>query len=73
MQKTRAYQLAVFVRDELNTQEEIDFVLNALMKKTCKNGSIKTDKGFVCKECPWNFQGLCRRIDDYIECRFDKE
>ena len=66
MLKSRAEQLALFVRDDLNTQEEIDYVLHALLLKTCKNGYSETER---CKECPWNWCGLCRQINNYVKMR----
>lgn len=69
MTKERAAQLALFVRDDLNTQEEIDFVLMALQRKTCKeNHSDET----YCKECPWNWGGLCRLMHKYEKMTEEK-
>lgn len=69
MTKGRAAQLALFVRDNLNTQEEIDFVLMALQGKTCKeNHSEETH----CRLCPWNWGGLCRLIHRYKKMTEEK-
>jgi hypothetical protein len=69
MTKERATQLALFVRDDLNNQEEIDFVLMALQRKTCKeNYSEETH----CKECPWNWGGLCRLMYKYEKMTEEK-
>lgn len=69
MTKERAAQLALYVRDDLNTQEEIDFVLMALQGKTCKeNYSEETH----CRLCPWNWGGLCRLIHRYKKMTEEK-
>lgn len=64
MTKGRVVQLTSFVDNELNTQEEIDLVLHALLLKTCKNGYSEETH---CRECPWNWGGLCRLVSKYVK------
>lgn len=64
MNEARVLYLASFVKDELNTQEDIDVVLSALQKKTCKMGYSEET---YCRKCPWNYIGLCRTVGSYIK------
>lgn len=66
MNESRLLYLASFVKDELNTQEEIDVVLSALQMKTCKMGYSEET---YCRKCPWNSIGLCRTVASYIKAR----